>query len=225
MPMKRGYRRRRPVTRKRRVYKRPNMVSRRRIPRPVGVTKYRDVKLYYTDVNQTTVAISSYATWTYQTSLFDPYYAVGGHQPLFFDQYATMYKNYVVFGIGYNIQFCSDGSTVPIFVTVEPSPDPVTLTTLSSVRERNGVKESIVANGYRTSLRGYISTKKVLGISRQKLLSDDKYSSVTTTSPAVMAYLKIQTWNQSGTATVNLYFSVRLTYYCRFFEPLIVAQS
>jgi len=57
------------------------------------------------------------------------------------------------------------------------------------------------------------------------LLTDDQYSAVVSANPAQMAYLTLQAWNSSGTAAIAVYITIRLTYYCRFFDPTDPAQS
>lgn len=222
------YRRRRRVVPRRR--RKPNVYRRtvRRIPRPVslGVSRYKYAKLSYCDVLSGSVNTSSYQAWAYQSSLFDPYVSAGGHQPMFFDQYAAMYQRYTVMGIAYSIDVTTDAATNgPLFITVMPTSVGATATTISLVRERTGTKETTVSHGYKGKLRGYISVSKVLGVTRQKLLTDDQYSALISANPARMAFMNVQAWNQSGTAAIAVYISMRLTYYCRFFDPQEPSQS
>lgn len=213
----------------------PKIVRRRKrtsvravVHRPValGVPKQRWAKLSYCDVDGAEVVTTLYAAWAYQSSLFDPYVAVGGHQPMYFDQYASMYTRYTVLGIAYNIEVTTDASTYgPLFVTVTPTNVAGTLSTLSLARERTGTRETAVSHGYKGRLKGYMSVARVLGVNRNKMLTDDQYSALITTSPSQMAYLNIQAWNPSASGNIKCYLSVRLTYYCRFFDPLEQTQS
>lgn len=221
-PNRRTYRR--PV--RRRTYKRPRYA--RKVPRLIslGVPKYRYAKLSYCDLLAASVNTSSFQGWAYQSSLYDPYVAVGGHQPMFFDQYAAMYGRYTVMGMAYDIQACTDAATNgPIVLTLMPSNVGSSASTISIARERAGTKESIVSHGYKARLKGYISVAKTLGVDKRKLLTDDQYSAVVSSNPSQMAYVTLQAWNNSGTAAIAIYITIRLTYYCRFFDPTEPAQS
>lgn len=216
------HRPRRPRRSRRRTYRR-----RTRVPRPValGVSKYRYAKLSYCDVLSAGVLAGSYTSWAYQSSLYDPYVAVGGHQPMFFDQYAAMYQRYTVMGIAYTVDIVTDQNTNgPLFVTMTPSSIGASATTISIARERAGTKETTVSHGYRGKMKGYISCAKVLGVDRNKLLTDDQYSALVSTNPAQPAYITIQAWNQTA-GNISCYLSFRLTFYCRFFDPTDPNQS
>lgn len=229
MPFRRRtFRKRRPVIRRRARKIRTYGKSYRRVPRPVavGVSKYRFAKLSYCDLCTGTVNTNDSLTFAYQSSLYDPYVATGGHQPMFFDQYASMYQRYTVMGIAYNLDITTDQfSTGPLFVTVTPSSVGASPTTLSIARERPGARETACALGYRGRLKGYISVAKLLGVDRRKLLTDDQYSALITADPSQMAFMTIQAWNTSATAGIICYISLRLTYYCRFFDPTDPSQS
>lgn len=212
--------------RKRRITRRPKRYPVRRSKRfgrrraVVGVSPYRFAKLYYCDVLSTGVAASSYATYTYQSSGFDPYVAVGGHQPMYYDQYAAMYQRYTVMGVAYYIECATDQATNgPLFITCTMNSDAATPTTLSTARERTGTKETCVSHGYKGILKGYASVKKIFGASGRTIMTDDQYSALVTANPLRVAYLIFQIWNVSGTASVSIHLSVRLKYYVRFFDP------
>lgn len=200
----------------------------RRVPRPValGVSKYRYAKLSYCDLCTGTVNVGSYIAFPYQSSLYDPYVPVGGHQPMFFDQYAAMYQRYTVMGIAYSIDVNTDQSAAgPLFITVVPSSASTTPGSISVARERPGTKETTVSLGFRGKLKGYVSVSKILGVDRRKLLTDDQYSALISANPDQMANLIFIAWNSSGTASIPVYMSIRLTYYCRFFDPTEPTQS
>lgn len=201
--------------------------SRKRyLPRiSLGIPKYRNAKLSYCDVLSSGVGAGTYTAWAYQTSLYDPYVAVGGHQPMFFDQYAAMYRRYVVYGIAYSLDIVTDQTTNgPLFVTMVPSGVGATPTTISLARERPGTKETTVSHGYKGRMKGYLSASKMLGVSRRKLITDDQYSALVSANPSQMAYLTLNVWNQTA-SSISCYVSIRLTFYCRFFDPQDPSQS
>lgn len=200
----------------------------RKVPRLIslGVPKYKYAKLSYCDLESLGVNASSYTSLAYQSSLYDPYVSTGGHQPMYFDQYAAMYQRYTVMGISYDIQACTDAATNgPMIITMTPSSIGASPTSISLARERTGCKETITSHGYKGRLKGYVSVAKVLGVDRRKLLSDDQYSALVSTNPSLMAFLTLQAWNSSATGPITCYITLRLTYYCRFFDPTEPAQS
>lgn len=219
---------RRPAFRKRRRTIRRTRRYISRVPRriPMGVSRYKFAKLPYCDLEATSVSASSSVAWTYQSSMYDPYAPVGGHQPMFFDQYAAMYRKYTVLGIAYDLQACTDGATTgPLVIIVTPSADSTPPTSISIARERPGSKEAIVSNSYRARLKGYMSVAKTLGVNRRNVLNDDIYSALVTTNPSALANLFVQAFNTSGGYAVAVYITLRLTYYVRFFDPQDPAQS
>ena len=92
------------------------------------------------------------------------------------------------------------------------------------LHERTGTKETNFSHGYRGFLKGYISCAKVLGVTSQKLMSDDQYSALVSASPLLPAYLTVQVWNQTA-GNITAYASLRLTFYCRFYDPTEPSQS
>lgn len=223
--MKRYRKRRtkRPI--KRRVNRRYRRTG-KRFRMAMGVSSYRFAKLFYCDVLSTGVAASSSATYTYQTSAFDPYVAVGGHQPMYFDQYAAMYQRYTVMGVAYYIECATDQATNgPLFITCVMNSDNVVPSNLSTARERVGTKETCVSHGYKGILKGYCSLKKVSGATSRMIMTDDQYSAIISANPLRLGYLIFQIWNVSATASVSIHLSVRLKYYIRFFDPTDPAQS
>lgn len=214
---RKNLRRRRPV-RRQRGFRR---VSRR----VVGVPSARYAKLSYCDTVGGTVTAYLYNTWTWQSSLYDPYALMGGHQPMYFDQFATLYRKYTVLGIGYTFQVVTDASTNgPLFATVTTSGNLTAPSSLSMARERKGTKETTVSHGYRGHLKGYISVKNVLGLTAGQLRIDDQYSALVSANPAIPAYMHLQLFNLCPN-NITAYISCRLTFYCRFFDPIDVGQS
>lgn len=210
------------VKRRKGPYRKRNFKRRGRVSRPisVGVPNYRYAKLQYCDQIGGSIPASLSIASVYSSSAFDPYFPFGGHQPMFYDQYAAMYQRYTVMGVGYNIDISmGDTSNIPIYVTLTYLTTSAPPTSLNYVRERSGSKETIVSSAYKARLKGYMSVKKVLGISSRQLATDDQYSALINADIPQRAFLHIQAWNQSTTAISNLSMSFRLTYYIKFWQP------
>lgn len=225
MPLRK---RRRVATRRprRRTYRRYRRTRKTLFSRlPAGVRHHTFAKLLYSDMLSAGVGGASSSTWGYQSSLYDPYAAAGGHQPLYFDQYTAMYNRYTVYGMAFDIEVSTDQSTNgPLFVTLTPSTTASSPTTLMIARERGGNRECNVSHGYKGRLRTYVSCAKLFGITNRQLTYDDQYSALYNADPARMVYMSVQVWNQTA-AAISCYISMRIKYYCRFFDPKEPAQS
>lgn len=218
---------------RRRITRRPRRrrtMKRRttRIARPirgVGPPKQMYAKLPYDDALSSAVTAGSYVSWVYQSSAYDPYQPAGGHQPLWFDQYAAMYQRYTVLGISYSMDVSGDYSNaVPFFCVAYPQTSSSPVSTVSYARERTGATEVIASSQFRARLKGYVSCAKVFGVNKRKLLDDDQYSALVSTNPTQLAYLIIQVFNPSA-VNGTMYSNLRLMYYIRFFDPTDPAQS
>lgn len=119
MPVKISRRTRKPVRKTKK-----NVRSRRQYSHPlasqklaysysttgVGLPKSKLVNLHYTDYH----SMATGDTLTYMiNSAFDPYAAVGGHQPKGFDQWASFYNKYIVVGAKYRFTIMWDAGHPP----------------------------------------------------------------------------------------------------------------
>lgn len=228
------YRKRRTLpTRKRRyVRRKPTRMTRYKQPRRLFTQfpRSRTFKLRYSDMWLENLAAGSMAlptnyTTYYQTSLYDPYGPIGGHQPLGFDQWSTIFQRYRVHGVAYKFVF---STTYDFNVTCAVRPD--VLTTLPSLK----IADWIEARGtqYRTFskntppgiINGYVSVAKMFGVKHSTVMTDDEYSAGIAANPANMVKLHLGLWNVNASA-VNLYVQVTLTFYCTMYDNQTPAAS
>lgn len=224
-----NYVRRRRTTRRKRPYTRRQPYRYRRrtnhLRMPLARPKSQRLKLKYCETDQSfstaALAISSYI---YQTSLFDPYVAVGGHQPMYFDQWAAIYSAYRVYGIGYRIQ-CTrlNDSAGSLTLLVRHSSSSTADSSSVTARERKNVKYTAVAAGTTKTITGYMSLAKTLGVPKSSIV-DNIYGAPVTANPASMAYLLIEVMNDTG-AALSCMLSIQLMYYCEMYFPIDVAGS
>jgi len=87
---------------RKRVFTKKKFYKRRRanIPTGVGSQKQKIVKLRYCIINELDVEPGGSAVSLFfrANGPYDPEYAVGGHQPMGFDQMSLLYNHYVVLG-------------------------------------------------------------------------------------------------------------------------------
>lgn len=100
-----------------------------RQPMTVGIETCKMVKLTYAVQIRLDPLNGGSDQITFRAnSLFDPEYATGGHQPLYFDQYSELYANYKVLGAKINVTGANDysdqanvmGNLITINVRNEP---------------------------------------------------------------------------------------------------------
>jgi len=141
------------------------------------------VKLpYYDSDNKNVNAVANGScNWTYRANgMFDPLLAgpVGstGHQPMGFDQLASIYHGYTVKGCKLSIQLLAGSTTTSsgaMQIFVYPNPETTTLwatlANVNSLRETDKVRYKIIPTAYTMnqkdrSIKYYASTKSVIGI-------------------------------------------------------------
>lgn len=78
--------------------------------------------------------------------LFDPDYSNTGHQPLFRDNYASIYDYYVVLGSKVTVTFQSNSATSPFICGIVTSDTPTISTTLDTLCEQNNAVHTVIGN-------------------------------------------------------------------------------
>lgn len=226
MLRKYGYRRKRPFrrrTRRRSMF--PKRYRRKYVmAKPINTRQL--VKLTYVDtLGPQTISSNGNTYFNYSASLFDPYTSLGGHQPLYFDQYAAMYGSYRTFGIAYEIIFqTTTGSSNNLWGVTYANTDNSAIATFSSAAERKGSKITGFGGNQRGRLKGYVSVANVWCVPKKEVLLDDQFSAVVSTDPVKNTYIFFQVFNNSP-APVEIICQVRLRYYSEFFRPTTIAQS
>lgn len=156
-------------------------------------------------------------------SLFDPDLTGTGHQPLFFDQYATLYRRYMVYSCAITATI-SNQDTVPIHVALIPtSESSVSLTTAGVTSEKPYVRWVQVGPNSGTSSRtvsNRMSTRKMRGGAQM----DDSFGATTSENPSRQWFWNLVT-NPQFSGTYNCQINVILTYRCRFYSRVSVLQS
>lgn len=224
MPYRRG--KKRTTIKRRKTYKRKTYGRKSRIPRRTfnGIPNRYRTKLHYVDVLTSTTTAGSNSYWVYQSSLFDPYYAVGGHQPYYFDQIAAMYSNYRVYGFSYKMDCQLLTSNSHATIVTYWNKDALIASSVSTAAERVGTRFAGYSDQYKARLSGYGSVKRMWNVPAKEVEIDDTFSALVTANPAKLIYLFIQTFNPTA-ASHDVVISIKLTYYCEFFGTITQPQS
>lgn len=227
---KTGYRKpyRRPYRRRRGRYpaKRTSRTS-VRIKSPSLIPDRYFCKLNYAE-NFSQNTTTSLFTRVYQSSLFDPRNAVGGHQPLGFDQMAALYDKYIVFGMRYDIQVYNDSSSPVDFAVVWKNVS-TTTTNFELLQERPYSDLHLIsgnnAGRAKQRFRGYMSVAKMHGVAKKVINTDDKFNSTVTSDPSLMLYLHLYQIAHDGATSVFLDYMVKITYYACFYDRKPISSS
>jgi len=179
------------------------------------------------------------AAWIYMrgNSCFDPNFAVGGHQPLGFDQLcgpagSALYYSYRVIGSKIAVETYSNTNTVTqgehvaLLSTTDSTYGPASL---EVAEEQPYVKSKrrlrVAVTGYPIKLRGYMSTTKVFGEKYSTIMSDENYAANYNANPTFEWFWAIGVRNMDITTVLDWYHNIKMTYYVIFYNRNELTQS
>lgn len=166
-------------------------------------------------------------------SLFAPWFTVIGHQPYGFDTYALLYNHYRVWRCKWRVEMSrvSSGDTRPVMGNVLPLNDALHVpTTWAELAERPRSVSKMLHAAYSgpahsppTVFKGSIGLPFLAGVTRQTY-ADDRFSALSTASPAEILQLVVSATKLFGTAeTVQC--TITMWFTAEFFDPIELAQS
>lgn len=194
----------------------------------------------------TNVAMSSTTgTPSYYTfagnSLYDPDITGVGHQPLGYDQWTPLYNKYTVFGSKIEVNFCNvDAVTTNapnaqnVMVGLLPTPSAVSISNIAAAGDIMGMSEfpygkykvgNIVDAAPRLTLKGYLSTAKIDGVTKSKVNDDPNYTGLYNSNPTNMWRWNIGIQATDKASSVGGRLLVKITYYAKLLDRQIVPQS
>ena len=229
MPYTKRTNKKRPVRRRRRKYK-PS--PRRAILSGFPTSKL--VKLRYVDSTATLdAAVGSSSSIVYRAnSVYDPYYAAGGHQPMGFDQWAAIYSRYTVLGAKITVRPTPTAtpSVIPMYygVTLSGSANPLgNYSTIDNILE-----SKLTANKRLIALHpAGPSDSRQMGMSVVQKFSAKKFfgvadvqdgaalSAVVSDNPAKDAFFGVWAAAIDGNDPGSMSFNVQIDYIVLFREP------
>lgn len=219
MPYKKSYAKRR----KNKIYK-----SIRNIVPDTKVVKHRYV--FHTFLDPGTGGVASRIMRA--NSVFDPEYAVGGHQPLGYDEWTQFYHHYNVIGSKCTAKFISadtSGTSGTAFVGVFLSASPTTVADPQLIMEqstsRYGLMTGSNAAGTSRNIKSYYSPKKFFGLTD---LGDnrDTVGAAVDANPVEAAYFHVYaTALSSGIDPASMSVLITMDYIVQYSERKTLASS
>lgn len=177
---------------------------------------------------KTTVAVASGISSQHYfkaNSLYDPVIAIGGNQPIGFDQLMAIYAFYTVSSC--KVRFiASSGTTAPMKLYLFPTIDPfASSTTEYTCLQMPGCKSYVIGGN---SADGYI-TGSAWAKTRDVLinLSKDEYgvTQTGTADPTYMWYWNFVFASNDSTSTTNIALTLEITYYAEFKGRIVLPES
>lgn len=230
MPAKKRYQKKRPYKKtgrktykKRSKYQKPSTT----IIRTPGISDRCFVKLNYVDSFIANPGTVYDRKAFYANSLFGPEGSLAGHQPMYFDQYATLYARYRVLGCSIRVDAINRSGSQALEYCIWPNTGNSSITSIAKMLEQ-GYAKSIkfvpIAQRVASVAKGYCSTRKCLGLTKAQMAEKD-YSASVGSAPTEIWYWNILFNSADGIDLVNASYRVKLVYYCEFYERVEMSQS
>lgn len=230
------YERKRRCKRKRRYKKRRSNRARTGLVSTLGagsspfppsyLTSHRYVETFTLNPGVATPDVVYYSC----NSLFDPTSAVGGHQPLGFDQMTVLYDHYTVIGAKATIRFFSDSDSPSLGANMCYSyvnDDSTAVLTYDTVLEQGkGVVKSLTTanSGGTCTVTQKFSAKKFFGITDVK--DNEQLKGTASTSPAEQAFFVVGAQGVSAATNPGaIYCNITVDYITIWTERKDLAQS
>lgn len=210
--------RRRVANRRRRVRRRMRR-SRIRRPIPTGIPQTMTVRMRYVDTISLNPDGVHPANYVFRAnSIYDPNYSGIGHQPMWHDMYALMYKRYRVIGSKITARFVNSTAN-NYLVGVFKSDDPSTLMASEAITENKASKYR-----YLNASGGGGSTTIVEKFSARSWFRNvtlDTQMATVNANPTQVSYYRLWAEDQFKGDVEPIVCTVTIEYVVKFTEPLI----
>lgn len=164
-------------------------------------------------------------------SLFDPNFTGTGHQPNGFDQLAALYNKYYVDKVDITLLFSTIGSTADICCasSLQPiSTFALAGITVDAATENNLVSTAILSasgNSRTVEVKLSVDIPKLLGLSHEQYISDDRYQALVTANPSLGPAITVAIGSYSGVASEAASCQIVLDMHAVFFARKNLSQS
>jgi hypothetical protein len=153
-------------------------------------------------------------------SVYDPDYTSTGHQPRYFDTYASVYEKYRVLASAIEVEVINGSAAAGMVFSVIPSTEVLTITTWPQAAEFPGAKVSEIvpiASRYPFAIQHRRQTRSVCGLMDREV-EDEDWAAPVTTNPAQIWYWNLYFNAIDNTTNLALSLRVRLVYDVIFYD-------
>lgn len=164
-------------------------------------------------------------------SVYDPLYAVGGLQPMYYDELANLYQRYCVLSSSCQVTFVNAvASGEPGFIKVGMYPlgDTTSPANITEATERDNCKYAQLGPNTGdqgiVQMKSYCKNSSIVGKARDEN-TDDILSADTASNPIRQVYWHIWNGTLDGISNTNIYVDITVTYYVKFYDRRSVGQS
>jgi hypothetical protein len=197
----------------------------------IGMPDELNVRLQYID-NFTDVS-GSYQEVLYRgNGPFDPVYAVGGGQPLWWDELTAIYDSYVAHKCEIHvnvIQLTGTGSSAFAAVGVYPNISSTAALDLTTAQEMDYATAGFVGPNTggpnQINMSSSFTTQQLYAVPRSFARNSSDFISATSTTPTNEWLFHLYYGSLDASSDVNLRFTVRLIYNIKFFNRKIILPS
>lgn len=179
------------------------------------------VKLKYVTALSISAALGANATYVFRgNSCFDPDFTGVGTQPFGFDEYSAFYQNYRVLGSSVKLLVTNNISGAFPLVAILPSPISNPTADYYNLYGNPYVKKILNpagnSQGEVKQLKHYISTRKILGLTKEQM-GDSSYGPLVTANPGISWYWVIAGQDILLAGDLDVFIYVEITYYTEFY--------
>ncbi len=193
-----------------------------RLRAPTGFPDAMFVNLHYEETINYIAGTFDQFVWS-GNNLADVNVTGGGHQPLYFDQYTSLYNRWTVSSSSISATIINNSSTASSFMVV-PTANEVGFLNMTEAQEQPYSKSVLLSSQFgdnRATIRHTMTTKKARG----ETVLDDTFSG----QAVSVAPNRLWFWQTAaaihGAGTVNTWVRFKLTYRVRFFKRIPPGQS
>ncbi len=227
MPYKRRYKKKTRRPYKKRRYNR-NKMSISYAPSNTGIQDTSFVKLVYNQDLILNLAASEQTVFTLN-GIFAPWVSGSGHQPLGFDEYSNFYESNQCYASKIHVKFINtnalSGQTPnTVQCMVFPSNLNQPIQAINNTLEQPYVKwkslSHVSSRGY-TDIISYMTVKKM----EARNVLDKDFQSTFASLPKEQKFWIIRCYNDRTSTNLEVRMLVRIEYYVKFFDRVLLAQS
>lgn len=206
------------------IAKKPTFQQVSRVPRMgLGFPKMLQAKLKYVDYATLSSSAAQNAIWVFSCNgMFKPNTSASGHQPMYFDQYMTMYDHYTVLSSFIRVTFIPNTQELMCTVTVDDDSSPAG--TAGTVLAERSPSTNLVINSQSSpvSITKSWDGKKMFG---GDLLDNDNLQGTSAANPSEISSFIVSLNSPTAAAITATEIYVEIWYTAQFDELISIGQS